>query len=54
LAERGVAILVISSEMLEIIGLCDRTYVMRQGVVTGELAKEEMDEESLIKLAMGA
>jgi ribose transport system ATP-binding protein len=54
LAERGVAIIVISSEMLEIIGLCDRAYVMRHGTVAGELAKQNLSEESLIKLAMGA
>jgi ribose transport system ATP-binding protein len=53
LAEKGVAIIVISSEMLEIIGLCDRAYVMRQGSITGELAKQDLSEESLIKLAMG-
>jgi ribose transport system ATP-binding protein len=53
LAEKGVAVIVISSEMLEIIGLCDRVYVMRQGVVTGELEKDAMNEESLIKLSMG-
>ncbi|MDR1248144.1 MAG: sugar ABC transporter ATP-binding protein [Treponema sp.] len=54
LAEKGVAIIVISSEMLEIIGLCDRAYVMRQGVVAGELTKQDLTEESLIKLAMEA
>jgi ribose transport system ATP-binding protein len=54
LAEDGAAVIVISSEMLEIIGLCDRAYVMRQGLVTGELAKKDFSEETLIKLAMGA
>jgi ribose transport system ATP-binding protein len=54
LAERGVAVIVISSEMLEIIGLCDRAYVMRHGMVAGELSKQDLTEESLIKLAMGA
>jgi ribose transport system ATP-binding protein len=54
LAEDGAAVIVISSEMLEIIGLCDRAYVMRQGHVTGELAKKDFSEETLIKLAMGA
>lgn len=54
LAERGIAVIVISSEMLEIIGLCDRAYVMRQGMVAGELSKQDLNEESLIRLAMGA
>jgi ribose transport system ATP-binding protein len=53
LAAEGVAVIMISSEMLEIIGMCDRVYVMRQGSVVGELAKNELSEESLIKLAMG-
>jgi ribose transport system ATP-binding protein len=53
LAEKGVAVIMISSEMPEIIGMCDRAYVMRQGLVAGELEKQEMTEEKLIKLAMG-
>jgi len=53
LASRGVAIIMISSEMQEIIGMCDRTYVMRQGVTVGELQKGNFSEEAIIKLAMG-
>lgn len=53
LAEKGVAVIVISSEMQEIIGLCDRAIIMRQGEVTGELMKSELDENNLIKYAMG-
>jgi ribose transport system ATP-binding protein len=53
LAAEGVAVIMISSEMLEIIGMCDRVYVMRQGSAVGELAKKDLSEESLIKLAMG-
>jgi ribose transport system ATP-binding protein len=53
LAEKGVAVIMISSEMPEIIGMCDRVYVMRQGIVVGELGKEELNENTLIKLAMG-
>jgi ribose transport system ATP-binding protein len=53
LASRGVAIIMISSEMLEIIGMCDRAYVMRQGVTVGELEKKDFSEEAIIKLAMG-
>jgi ribose transport system ATP-binding protein len=54
LADQGAAIIVISSEMLEVIGICDRVYVMRQGMIAGEVAKQDLSEESLIKLAMGA
>ncbi|RSK53255.1 sugar ABC transporter ATP-binding protein [Bacillus canaveralius] len=53
LAEEGVAVIVISSEMAEIIGMCDRAIVMRQGLVAGELNKSELTENNLIKLAMG-
>ncbi|KYG89865.1 lantibiotic ABC transporter permease [[Bacillus] sp. KCTC 13219] len=53
LAEKGVAVIVISSEMPEIIGLCDRAIVMREGQITGSLDKELLTENNLIKLAMG-
>lgn len=51
-AESGIAVVMISSEMPEIIGMCDRVYVMRNGVVSGELEKEELSEDQLIGLAM--
>ena len=53
LAEKGVAIIMISSEMPEVIGMCDRVVVMKNGKVTGEVTKENLSEESLIKYAMG-
>lgn len=53
LAEAGVGIIVISSEMAEIIGVCDRAVVMREGKVTGEVDKANLNEDNLIKLAMG-
>lgn len=53
LAEKGVGIIMISSEMPEIIGMCDRVVVMRQGKVTGEFSKEDINENNLIKAAMG-
>lgn len=52
LAEQGIAIIMISSEMTEIIGMCDRTMVMRQGRITGELSKENLSEENIIELAI--
>ncbi|MDR0841307.1 MAG: sugar ABC transporter ATP-binding protein [Christensenellaceae bacterium] len=52
LAEQGVAVIMISSEMPEIIGMCDRVVVMNKGRVTGELTKNELSEQSLIRLAM--
>ena len=53
LAAQGVAIIMISSEMPEIIGMSDRAIVMREGRITGELSKEELTEYNLIKLSMG-
>jgi ribose transport system ATP-binding protein len=53
LAENGVAVIMVSSEMTEIMGMCDRVYVMRQGAVAGEVQKKDFSEEILIKLAMG-
>lgn len=53
LAESGVGVVVISSEMVEIIGICDRAIVMREGRVAGEVGKDELTENNLIKLAMG-
>jgi len=53
MAELGTAVIVVSSEMLELIGICDRVYVMRDGAIAGELEKEEMTENNMIRLAMG-
>ena len=43
----------ISSEMPEVIGMCDRVMVMRNGKISGEISKDELSEETLIKFAMG-
>ena len=53
LAEEGASIIMISSEMPEIIRMSDRVLVMREGKVMGELNKNEISEENLIKLSMG-
>ena len=53
LARRGIGIIVISSEMPELIGLCDRVLVVREGSVVGELAAEGITEEAIIMLASG-
>jgi ribose transport system ATP-binding protein len=50
-ADQGLGILMISSELPEIIGMCDRVLVMRQGELTGELATPELNEESIMHLA---
>lgn len=52
LAEEGKAILVISSEMGEIVGLCDRVYVMHEGRITGMLEKGNITEDALMRFAI--
>jgi len=51
LVEQGKACIVISSEMQELIGLCDRILVMRQGRISGEVAGERMTEKNIALLA---
>ena len=53
LAARGVAVLFVSSEMEEILGLSDRVLVMHQGSITGELARDELSEKRVMELATG-
>ncbi|HDP35538.1 MAG TPA: sugar ABC transporter ATP-binding protein [Candidatus Hydrogenedentes bacterium] len=50
-AANGVAILMITSELPEALGMCDRLIVMREGVVTGELTRDEADQEKVMRLA---
>ena len=53
LADKGVGVIVISSELPEIIGLCDRALVVREGRIAGEVAAADMTEEGLLRLASG-
>jgi ribose transport system ATP-binding protein len=53
LAANGAAIVMVSSEMLELIGMCDRVIVMRAGRLAGELSGPQLTEEGIIELAMG-
>ncbi len=53
LAESGVAILFVSSEMEEILGMADRALVMHEGRITGELSRSELTEEKIMHLATG-
>ncbi len=52
LAQQGYAIIMISSEMPEILGMSDRIIVMREGRVTGELSRQEATQEKILELAM--
>lgn len=53
LAKEGVAIIMISSEMEEVLNMCDRVIVMRQGRISGTLHKCEMTEKNVARLSMG-
>ena len=53
LAEEGVAIFFVSSEMEEILGMSDRALVMHEGRVSGVLSREELNEEVVMQLATG-
>lgn len=52
LAKEGKGILIISSELPEILGMCDRIYVMTEGVITGELLGKEASQEKIMKCIM--
>jgi ABC-type sugar transport system ATPase subunit len=53
MAERGVAILLISSELPEILGMCDRIAVFRAGTIVGTLARAEATQPKIMALAFG-
>jgi len=48
------SILFVSSEMEEILGMSDRALVMHEGRLMGELPREALSEESIMRLATGA
>ncbi|WP_049127676.1 sugar ABC transporter ATP-binding protein, partial [Klebsiella oxytoca] len=51
LANRGVAVIMVSSELPEILGMSDRVMVMHEGRITGILDKEDADQETILSLA---
>lgn len=53
LARQGKAIVLVSSEMPELLGLCDRIIVMHEGTKTGELKKHEFSQEKIMRYALG-
>lgn len=53
LAKQGVAILFVSSELEEVMGMSDRTLVMHEGQITGELSRDQLSEEAIMQLATG-
>lgn len=53
LTAKGISVLLISSEMPEVMGMSDRIIVMHEGRITGELIREEFSEEQIITYAIG-
>ena len=53
LVEEGMTIVMISSELPELLGCCDRIYVMCQGRLTGEVDKAEFSQETIMHYATG-
>ena len=53
LAKSGVAILFVSSDLEEVLNMSDRTLVMHEGRITGELQRNELSEEAVMSLATG-
>lgn len=51
LAESGACIIMVSSELPEIINMCNRCYVMCEGRITGELSEQEFSQEAMMALA---
>jgi ribose transport system ATP-binding protein len=52
LVHNGAAVLLISSEQIEIVHICDRAYVMRSGRIAGELSHHELTEANIVRLGI--
>jgi L-arabinose transport system ATP-binding protein len=52
LAAEGIAVIVVSSDLMEVMGISDRILVMSEGAITGELSREEANEQRLLQLAL--
>lgn len=53
LADKGVGVILCSSDMMEIIGMCDRVLVMYEGGISAELKDGDIEEETIMRCAMG-
>lgn len=52
MVSQGKAVIFISSDMPEILGMCDRVYVMNEGMIQGELEKKDITQENIMKIIM--
>ena len=50
LSDQGKGVVIISSEMPELLGMCDRIYVMNEGAIVGELTAEEASQERIMSM----
>lgn len=53
LVQKGLGILFISSEVEELMGLCDRILVMKSGEICGEIVSSDFDQEKILQMALG-
>lgn len=53
LAKNGLAVILISSEMPEVMNMSDRMMIMNEGSITGEISRDDYDQELILKYAMG-
>ena len=53
LAKAGIAVIMVSSELPEIINMCDNVCVIKAGKMTGMLGREELDQERIMQYAAG-
>ena len=53
LTDRGVSIIMVSSELPEVIGMSDRVMVVHEGNIKGDLTENEITEENIMTLATG-
>lgn len=49
----GKVVIVVSSDMEEVMGICDRIIVMREGVISGEVLKENISQSTIGQLSVG-
>ncbi|PTB86031.1 ABC transporter ATP-binding protein, partial [Pseudidiomarina aestuarii] len=54
LAADGKGVIMISSEMPELLGMCDRIYVMNEGEIKGQLAANDADQEKIMRMILKA
>ena len=53
LVKDGKVVIMVSSELPELIGMCDRVYVMAKGSITGEIKRTDFSQELIMKYATG-